>query len=95
MSHIRRIAHQNKTMLLKTASYYVIPHLRGCHGGLRRHGQFARVAHAELAGTQVQAVAFFFHEKAWARKQNAPVAQTCPSGCLTTAEHHHDTRPLE
>ena len=24
MSHIRRIAHQNKTMLLKTASYYVI-----------------------------------------------------------------------
>ncbi len=24
MSHIRRIAHQNKTMRLKTASYYVI-----------------------------------------------------------------------
>ena len=24
MSHIRRIAHQNRTMLLKTASYYVI-----------------------------------------------------------------------
>ena len=27
----------------------------------------------------VQAVAFFFHEKAWARKQNAPVAQAAPA----------------
>ena len=33
----------------------------------------------KLLEPTVQAVAFFFHEKAWARKQNAPVAQAAPA----------------
>ena len=50
-------------MLLKTASYYVIHICVAAMVALRRDGQFARVAHPELAGATVQAAAFF-HEKA-------------------------------
>lgn len=65
MSRIRQAAHHNKTMLKKTASYYVL-HI----------GVAAMVAYAvtgslwasltlSLLEPTVQAVAFFFHEKAW------------------------------
>ena len=79
MSHIRRIAHQNKTMLLKTASYYVI-HL--CVAPMVAYAVTNKIKKTKtinLQETTVQAVAFFFHEKAWARKQNAPVAQAAPA----------------
>lgn len=67
MSRIRQATRRNKTMLKKTASYYVL-HI----------GVAAMVAYAvtgslwasltlSLVEPTVQAVAFFFHEKAWDR----------------------------
>ncbi|MFT4241885.1 MAG: DUF2061 domain-containing protein [Acidovorax sp.] len=79
MSRIRRTARQNKTALMKTGSYYLI-HI----------GVAAMVAYAvtgdlwasltlSLLEPTVQAVAFFFHEKAWdramRRNRTAVVAQ--------------------
>ena len=78
MSHIRRIARQNKTMLMKTGSYYLI------HIGVAAMVAYAVTGNLlasltlSLLEPTVQAVAFFFHEKAWARRQNAPMTQAAP-----------------
>ena len=79
MSHIRRIAHQNKTMLLKTASYYVIHICVAAMVAYAVTGNLLSSLTLSLLEPTVQAVAFFFHEKAWARKQNAPMAQAGPA----------------
>lgn len=79
MSHIRRIARQNKTMLMKTGSYYVI------HIGVAAMVAYAVTGNLlasltlSLLEPSVQAVAFFFHEKAWARKQATSVMQASPA----------------
>lgn len=65
MSHIRRAARQNKTMLMKTGSYYVI-HI--CVAALVAYavtGNLWASLTLSLLEPTVQAVAFFFHEKAW------------------------------
>ena len=88
MTRIRRAAQQNKTMLMKTASYYVI-HI----------GVAAMVAYAvtgklwasltlSLLEPTVQAVAFFFHEKAWdraAKRKAAAAAGTSADGPVAQA----------
>jgi len=67
MSRIRRIAHQNRTMLMKTGSYYVI------HIGVAALVAYAVTGNLwasltlSLLEPTVQAVAFFCHEKAWER----------------------------
>lgn len=67
MSHIRRAARQNKTMLMKTGSYYLI------HIGVAAMVAYAVTGNLwasltlSLLEPTVQAVAFFFHEKAWDR----------------------------
>ena len=79
MSHIRPIARQNKTMLMKTGSYYLI------HIGVAAMVAYAVTGNLlasltlSLLEPTVQAVAFFFHEKAWARRQNAPMTQAAPT----------------
>ena len=79
MSHIRRIARQNKTMLMKTGSYYLI------HIGVAAMvayvvtGNLLASLTLSLLEPTVQAVAFFFHEKAWARKQAASAMQATPA----------------
>ena len=67
MSHIRRIAHQNKTMLLKTASYYVIHICVAAMVAYAVTGNLLASLTLSLLEPTVQAVAFFFHEKAWDR----------------------------
>ncbi|MFN3437450.1 MAG: DUF2061 domain-containing protein [Acidovorax sp.] len=67
MSRIRRTARQNKTMLMKTGSYYVI-HI--CVAALVAYavtGNLWASLTLSLLEPTVQAVAFFFHEKAWDR----------------------------
>lgn len=67
MSHIRRAARQNKTMLMKTGSYYMI-HI--CVAALVAYavtGNLWASLTLSLVEPTVQAVAFFFHEKAWDR----------------------------
>lgn len=67
MSRIRHLAAQNQTMLMKTASYYVI-HV--CVAALVAYavtGNLWASLTLSLLEPTVQAVAFFFHEKAWVR----------------------------
>jgi len=67
MSRIRLAARQNKTMLLKTGSYYLI-HI--CVAALVAYvvtGNLWASLTLSLLEPTVQAVAFFFHEKAWER----------------------------
>ena len=79
MSLIRRTARQNKTMLMKTGSYYLI-HI--CVAALVAYavtGNLWASLTLSLLEPTVQAVAFFFHEKAWAkalRKQQSRAAAT-------------------
>ena len=67
MSLIRRVARQNQTMLMKTGSYYLI-HI--CVAALVAYavtGNLWASLTLSLLEPTVQAVAFFFHEKAWKR----------------------------
>ena len=76
MSHIRRIAHQNKTMLLKTASYYVIHICVAAMVAYAVTGNLLASLTLSLLEPTVQAVAFFFHEKAWDRAARGNAAGT-------------------
>ena len=83
MSRIRHLAAQNQTMLMKTASYYVI-HV--CVAALVAYavtGNLWASLTLSLLEPTVQAVAFFFHETAWVRwaqrkhaVQDAPLTAT-------------------
>ena len=81
MSHIRRAARHNKTMLMKTGSYYLI------HIGVAAMVAYAVTGNLwasltlSLLEPTVQAVAFFFHEKAWDRaaRRNASGGDTPPA----------------
>ena len=81
MSRIRHTARQNKTTLMKTGSYYLI------HIGVAAMVAYAVTGNLwasltlSLLEPTVQAVAFFFHEKAWDRaaRRSSP-AVTAPQG---------------
>ena len=85
MSRIRHLAAQNQTMLMKTASYYVI-HV--CVAALVAYavtGNLWASLTLSLLEPTVQAVAFFFHEKAWARalrRRAAAGLQACVSSSV-------------
>lgn len=98
MSRIRHAAHQNKTMLMKTGTYYLI-HI--CVAALVAYavtGNLWASLTLSLLEPTVQAVAFFFHEKAWdraARRRANRAAQTpttalplsLPAATSATAAH--------
>ncbi|KZT14996.1 hypothetical protein A1D30_04110 [Acidovorax sp. GW101-3H11] len=67
MSHIRRAARQNKTMLMKTGSYYLIHICVAAMVAYAVTGNLWASLTLSLLEPTVQAVAFFFHEKAWDR----------------------------
>ena len=76
MSHIRRAARHNKTMLMKTGSYYLI-HI--CVAALVAYavtGNLWASLTLSLLEPTVQAVAFFFHEKAWDRSGRRAARQS-------------------
>ncbi|MDR6213698.1 DUF2061 domain-containing protein [Paracidovorax wautersii] len=67
MSRIRTLTHQNLPTLAKTGSYYLI-HI--CVAALVAYavtGNLIASLTLSLLEPTVQAVAFFFHEKAWER----------------------------
>ncbi len=67
MSRIRTVARHNLPTLMKTGSYYVI-HV--CVAALVAYavtGNLIASLTLSLLEPTVQAVAFFFHEKAWER----------------------------
>ena len=75
-----RFARRHRLTLQKTASYYVMHITVAMAVAYLVTGDAITAITLSLLEPTVQAVAFFFHEKAWARKQNAPVAQAAPAG---------------
>ena len=72
MTRIRRAARENKTMLMKTGSYYVVHVCVAAMVAYAVTGNLWAALTLSLLEPTVQAVAFFFHEKAWARRVAAP-----------------------
>lgn len=74
MSRIRAAARQNLPTLMKTGSYYLI-HI--CVAALVAYavtGNLIASLTLSLLEPTVQAIAFFFHEKAWERTLRRKVA---------------------
>lgn len=69
MSRLHRMLRANQPTLLKTASYYVI-HIvvAACVAYAVTRNLWASLT-LSLLEPSVQAVAYFFHEKAWSRNQ--------------------------
>ena len=67
MSRILHIARQNQTMLMKTGSYYLIHITVAAMVAYAVTGNLRASLTLSLLEPTVQAVAFFFHEKAWDR----------------------------
>lgn len=82
MAHLRQIAQQNKTMLLKTGSYYLIHISVAAMVAYAVTGNLWASLTLSLLEPTVQAVAFFFHEKAWdraARRREAAATDALPA----------------
>ncbi|MEY2683740.1 MAG: hypothetical protein RJA09_884 [Pseudomonadota bacterium] len=74
MAHIRRIAHAHQHTLQKTGSYYLM-HI--CVAALVAYavtGDLWAAVALSFIEPSVQAVAYFFHEKAWARRASTAAA---------------------
>lgn len=69
----RAFVHQNRFTLKKTASYYVMHIIVAALVAFVITGNWVTAITLSLLEPTVQAVAFFFHEKAWARR--APASQ--------------------
>ena len=87
MSHIRRIARQNKTMLMKTGSYYLIHICVAAMVAYAVTGQSARVAHAEPAGAHGASGGVFLPRKSLgprgAQRGGQPDSGVARCGCAT------------
>lgn len=82
MARLRQIAQQNKTMLLKTGSYYLIHISVAAMVAYAVTGNLWASLTLSLLEPTVQAVAFFFHEKAWdraARRRAASAVDALPA----------------
>jgi uncharacterized membrane protein len=93
MSRIRLAARQNKTMLLKTGSYYVI-HI--CVAALVAYavtGNLWASLTLSLLEPTVQAVAFFFHEKAWERAGKRKAAAASADAATAAVPGSMEFRP--
>ena len=75
MTRLQQLIRANQTTLLKTASYYMI-HITvaACVAYAVTRNFWASLTLSLLEPT-VQAVAFFFHEKAWNRAQDRRTLQ--------------------
>ncbi|WP_422846640.1 DUF2061 domain-containing protein [Acidovorax sp. M2(2025)] len=67
MTRIRQAVRQNQTTLLKTGSYYAIHICVAAMVAYAVTGNLWASLTLSLLEPSVQAVAFFFHEKAWDR----------------------------
>lgn len=77
MSRIRLAARQNLPTLAKTGSYYVIHICVAAMVAYAVTGNLIASLTLSLVEPTVQAVAFFFHEKAWERALHQRTSQAC------------------
>ena len=86
MSKFRRVAHSHLPTLLKTGSYYLIHICVAATVAYAVTGNLWASLTLSLLEPTVQAVAFFFHEKAWERAAQRRAAQA--------QQGHNATAPL-
>ena len=67
MSHLHHLLRKNETILTKTASYYVIHVAVAAAVAYAVTGHLIAAMTLSLLEPSVQAVAYFGHDKAWAR----------------------------
>ena len=67
MARLRTLVHRHRPALLKTASYYLIHITVAAAVAYAVTGNAWAALTLSLLEPTVQAVAFFFHEKAWER----------------------------
>lgn len=67
MSHLHHLYRSNATALRKTASYYVIHVVVAAAVAYAVTGSWVAALTMSLVEPSVQAVAYFLHDKAWAR----------------------------
>lgn len=79
MARLRRIAHNHRRTLLKTGSYYAMHIVVAAAVAYAVTGQFWAALTLSVLEPTVQAVAYFFHERAWARREEAERAVTASS----------------
>ena len=87
MSRLRATARQNLPTLMKTGSYYLI-HI--CVAALVAYavtGNLIASLTLSLLEPTVQAVAFFFHEKAWDRAGRKAQAEAVAAQAALTPSH--------
>lgn len=88
MTTLRRVARQNKTMLMKTGSYYLVHICVAAMVAYAVTGNLWASLTLSLLEPTAQAVAFFFHEKAWdraAKRKAAAAAGTSADGPVAQA----------
>lgn len=71
MSHIRRFTYNHRTALMKTGSYYVMHIVVAATVAYAVTGEWWAALTLSILEPSVQAVAYFFHERAWARRSAA------------------------
>ena len=86
MSTFRRVAHSHLPTLLKTGSYYLIHICVAATVAYAVTGNLWASLTLSLLEPTVQAVAFFFHEKAWERAAQRRATQA--------QQTHNATAPL-
>ncbi|NIC40021.1 DUF2061 domain-containing protein [Aquabacterium sp. A08] len=80
MARLRHIAHTHRRTLLKTGSYYAMHMLVAAAVAYAVTGQLWAALTLSVLEPTVQAVAYFFHERAWARREAAERAQAVAPG---------------
>lgn len=85
MARLRRIAHAHRWALMKTGTYYVMHVTVAAAVAYAVTGNLWAALTLSLLEPTVQAVAYFFHERAWARvlhRSSAPPAtpSSAPAG---------------
>lgn len=85
MARIRALTHRHRQDLLKTASYYLMHIVVAAAVAYAVTGQLWAALTLSVLEPTVQAVAYFFHEKAWARRRAAAQADATPAAGAATA----------
>lgn len=84
MARLRRIAYTHRLALMKTATYYVMHITVAMVVAYAVTGNWLAALTLSLLEPTVQAVAYFFHERAWARvERHQAVAATTAASAAT------------
>ena len=83
MARLRRIAHTHRLALMKTATYYVMHVTVAMVVAYAVTGSWLAALTLSLLEPTVQAVAYFFHERAWARVAQRPAAEARPAAAAS------------